>query len=102
MAEGSIEDLEEFWTSEQGVTIRLEDLAHDFVLRTYNGAVRGAFKEAGIKRLKWVTDIQLKKRGGTCQICLNRHDRIYNTGMFLPRMPVHNNCNCYWDAYMEL
>lgn len=93
---------EEFWTSEKGILVRLEDLAHDFVLRTYNGAVKGAFKEAGITRLKWITDIDLRRRGGTCNICLYRHGKVYHTGMFLPRMPVHNHCKCGWDIKVEL
>ena len=98
----SNEGIEAFWTSEEGMLIRLEDLAHDFVITTYNNATKGHFSEAGIKKLKWVTDIQLKKRGGTCAYCLGQHGRIYNTGMFLPRNPAHNHCQCGWDLYIEL
>jgi len=88
---------EEFWTSDKGILIRMEDLAHDFSLRTYNGALKGAFREAGFKELMWVSVIDAR----TCNYCDSQNGRRYHTGMFLPRMPSHPSCRCMWDIFFR-
>jgi len=92
------EKQKEFWTSDEGIVIRMEDLAHDFTFRTYNGAMKGIFKDAGFKELIWVAVITR----GTCNYCDSQNGRRYNIGMFLPRMPAHPHCACGWDVRIAL
>lgn len=89
---------QEFWSSEEGVLIRLDDLAHDFSFRIYNGALQGYFKESGFKEFMWVSVVDLR----VCNYCDGQNGRRYKSGQFLPRMPAHPSCRCMWDIYMEL
>ena len=89
---------QEFWTSEEGILIRLEDLAHDFTFKMYNGAVRAYAKDAGFRVFKWVTAIG----AWTCRYCLGQHGREYKVGQFMPKLPAHVKCNCYWDVKIGL
>jgi len=91
---------QEFWLSDEGILIRLEDLAHDFVFQTYNGALKGTFKDAGFKEFIWVADYT--KGNIPCNYCDGQNDRSYRAGMFLPRMPAHVKCKCFWDARIAL
>ena len=93
---------EEFWSSEEGITIRLQDLAHEFTFKTFNGALKGYFKESGIKKLRWITSKDNINKGVSCIICLRRNGKIYNTGQFLPYIPAHLGCDCYWDIGVAL
>jgi len=87
-----------FWLSDEGILIRLEDLAHSFTYKSYNGAIKGAFREAGITEFEWVTTIDDR----TCNRCDSLSGRRYKSGQFMPRMPAHIGCRCFWDAYIEL
>jgi hypothetical protein len=89
---------EEFWSSEKGVLIRIEDLAHDFTFQIYNGALRGSFKDAGFRKFRWATTLD----GSTCRYCWDQNGREYNAGMFLPRMPAHPKCRCLWDILISM
>jgi len=89
---------EEFWLSEEGILIRLEDLAHDFSFKTYNGALKANFQEAGFKEFEWVTVIDKD----TCNYCDSQAGRRYRIGQFLPKMPAHIKCRCFWDVRMEI
>ena len=89
---------EDFWTSDEGILLRLEDLAGDFAFKTYNGALLGRFKEAGFSQLVWV-GVEDDK---ICDDCLDHAGRIYRSYGFLPRMPRHVHCRCLWDIFVEL
>jgi len=91
---------EEFWTSDEGILIRMEDLAHDFTFRIYNGAMKGLFKDSGFKELVWVADYT--KVTKPCDYCDSQNGRPYHIGMFLPRMPAHQHCKCGWDVRIAL
>lgn len=89
---------EDFWSSDEGILIRLEDLSHDFTFKTYNNALRGSFKDSGIKRLVWVTVLD----NDTCKECEGMEGNDYSTGGFLPKMPRHPNCRCMWDVFVQM
>jgi len=63
-----VKQAQEFWSSEEGIIIRLEDLAHDFTFKTYNHALKAYFKDAGFKRFRWVTAVGK----WTCKYCLSQ------------------------------
>lgn len=88
---------EEFWLSEEGILIRLHDLAHDVNWRIYNGALQMSYKEAGFKVLVWVSAVDPT----TCKYCLSQNGREYRVGQFLPRIPHHINCRCAWDISID-
>jgi len=91
---------EDFWLSDEGILIRMEDLAHDFTFKVYNGALKGAFREAGIQEFIWVTDYT--KGNIPCNYCDGQNGRPYTSGQFLPKMPAHNKCKCFWDARIKV
>ena len=87
-----------FWSSEEGVLLRMEDLAGDFTFKVYNGALKGNFKEAGFTTFVWVgveDDV-------ICEKCLLRNGKEYKSGMFLPNIPAHPHCRCLWDVEVIL
>jgi len=85
----------EFWDTEKGLSVRLKDIAHDLAWRTYNGALKMSYEEAGFKTLEWITTFTK----GTCKYCERQHGRKYKVGQFLPRIPHHPDCKCIWDFY---
>jgi len=93
---------EEFWLSETGLELRLENLAHELGWKTYNGALQMSYAEAGFKEIFWVTTVQfpigIHRKGSTCKLCFSRNGKRYRIGQFLPRIPAHPGCNCYWDV----
>lgn len=91
---------EDFWLSDEGILVRLEDLSHQFTFQTYNGALKGSFKEAGVQELVWVADYT----GGNepCPYCDSQNGRIYSISQFLPRVPAHIKCKCFWDMRIRL
>jgi len=89
---------EEFWSSDEGILLRLEDLAHDFTYKTFNGAVKGSFREAGITEFEWVTTIDDR----TCNRCDSLSGRRFKATQFMPKIPLHVGCRCFLDAYIEL
>ncbi|WP_407453557.1 minor capsid protein [Methanobrevibacter sp.] len=54
-------------------------------------AVIQAFKDNGVKKLKWNTQID----GRECTICRMRNGNIYSIDKLPPK--VHPNCRCYWS-----
>ena len=91
---------EDFWLSDEGILIRLEDIAHDFTFKVYNGAKKWIFKEAGFKKLIWTADYTAGNV--PCIYCDGQNGRPYNIGMFLPKMPAHIKCKCGWDVRIGL
>jgi len=87
----------DFWTSDEGILIRLEDLAHDIAFKTYNNAMKGAFKESGIRELIWTSVMDRT----VCTYCEYQNGRRYNVGQFLPKLPAHIKCRCGWDARVK-
>jgi len=84
----------EFWDSEKGIALRLEDLAHELNWKVYNNALHMSFKEAGFKGLIWIATWV---NNIPCKYCEGQHGRKYRVGQFLPRMPHHIKCKCLWD-----
>ncbi len=95
------ESIEEYWSSEDGILIRLEDLAHEFTFKTYNRALKGYFQDSGIRKLRWVTSMDNLNRGVSCSICEGRNGKVYKSSQFLPRIPVHIGCGCFWDVEVQ-
>lgn len=89
---------EQFWSSDEGILLRLEDLSHDFTFKTYNGALKGSFREAGFKSLMWVAVVDKS----TCEECLGLNGNTYPAWGFLPKMPRHPHCRCMFDIFMEM
>lgn len=89
---------QDFWTSDEGVLIRLEDLAGDFAFKVYNGALLGSFREAGFSKLVWVG----VEDDNICDDCFGHSGRVYRSYGFLPKMPRHVRCRCLWDIFVEL
>lgn len=55
-------------------------------------AMLQAFKDSGIKQVKWNAEIDDK----TCKVCMQRDNKIYNINK-IPTKP-HINCRCYFTA----
>ena len=41
---------------------------------------------------EWVTQIDER----SCDYCDSQSGRIYRFGQFMPEIPAHPNCRCYW------
>lgn len=94
-----------FWISEEGIKLRLQGLAEELGWRSFNGALRMSYEEAGFKELVWVTTVKfpigIHRKGSTCRLCFSRNGKRYRVGQFIPRMPPHNHCECFWDVLVE-
>jgi hypothetical protein len=89
---------QEYWSSEEGVLARLEDLSWALTTKVVNNSVRAHLKDLSpihVIEFEWVTDY---KSGTPCAYCDSQSGRRYYRGQFMPIMPVHPGCNCYWDV----
>jgi len=91
----SSEEQEDYWLTEAGLRIRLALLSHDLVWKAYNEVSLMNFKAWGAKEVVWTAEMIPRK---TCEYCQDNHGRKWRVGAFLPLMPAHANCKCYWDA----
>jgi len=78
----------DFWLSEQGIEVRLQDLAEAVTWETVNNATRLTGSEAGAKVFEWITEIGPE----TCNYCDSQSGRRYRIGQFIPQIPAHPNC----------
>jgi hypothetical protein len=87
----------EFWLSEQGLDVRLQDLAEAVTWETFNDMTQLTGNEEHAKAFEWVTEISPE----TCDYCDGQSGRRYRIGQFLPQIPSHPNCRCHWDVLFE-
>jgi len=83
-----------YWSSESGITIRLEMLSHNITWGYFNNAVKVSASTFGIKYLKFVGPVV-----GACPYCEPRVGRTYRLGQFMPDLPAHPWCRHWWDLF---
>lgn len=87
----------DYWTSEKGILLRLDMMAEFIVWRTVNNALQIYGSEAGAKYFRWVAELDDR----VCPYCESQHDRQFRLGQFMPNLPVHPGCRCFWDVGFE-
>ena len=100
--------VEDFWKSAKGLLARLADLAHHLTWSSVNTAIREQLAvveddyqtvtgEPSGRKLQWATmgdDL-------VCDICEGNEGEYELDDDFLPTMPVHVNCRCYWEIVVS-
>ena len=88
---------EDFWLTTQGLFARLDMLAEGVAWKSFNDATVAGLKALGVSHVEWVADLDER----TCGYCIDQNGHRYVLGMFLPELPAHPNCRCYWDYAEE-
>lgn len=83
----------DFWSSPEGLEIRLEDLAESLTWESINKTLEVLGEKVGVQRLEWVSEIDDR----TCNYCDGQSGRTYEVGGLLPAMPAHPHCRCHWE-----
>lgn len=60
-----------------------------YMLDTVDEATLDAYKQCGVERVKWNTNID----GRECSVCRERNGKLYPIGSVPPK--AHRNCRCY-------
>lgn len=100
----SVAPVEDFWKSLKGLLARLADLSHNLTWSTVNTAIREQFAiveddyqtttgEPSGNKLEWVSMGDDK----VCPICEGNEGEYEPTDEFLPDLPAHVVCRCYWN-----
>ena len=89
MAEG-------FWLSDAGIKIRFEHLSQLVVVRTYNRALQMFSRQLGVKEFEFTT----MRDAVVCSECEGYDANRYRAGQFMPFLPRHPKCRCYFDVFM--
>jgi hypothetical protein len=92
----AVPGMEGYWSSEDGILIRLEMLGEAVVYGTYNHAVQISANAFGITHLQ----IAGPAGGPICDWCEEYLDRLYRVGQFMPELPHHPRCRHFWDVYI--
>lgn len=90
----------DFWTSDIGILRRLEDLSWALNTDVYNGAVQAYVKEnPGLP----VVEFEFVTAGdaNVCARCDGFSGRRYRVGQFMPKIPLHGGCRCFWDLRLK-
>ena len=82
-----------FWTTPEGISMRLEELAESITWQTVNNSIQILGSNAGAVGMEWVTEID----DVTCNYCDGQSGRRYKFGQFLPQCPAHPHCRCHWE-----
>ena len=96
--------IEDYWKSLKGLLARLADLAHHLTWSSVNTAIKEQFAvieddyqattgEPSGRKLNWTTmgdDL-------VCDICEGNEGEYELDDDFLPTMPAHVNCRCWWE-----
>ena len=88
---------EDYWNSEPGILIRLEDLAEFIAYTTYNNAIQVYASKVDPKYFTWRAVMD----HDTCDYCASQNGRLYRRGQFMPAIPAHPGCRCVWDVTFE-
>jgi len=83
-----------FWLTDEGIRIRLADLAHLVVTRTFNGCIQTNASSFGVVSFQYRTAGDER----VCVFCAPRNNKDYRPGQFMPNLPIHPGCRCYFDA----
>lgn len=90
---------ESFWTSEAGLLVRLEDLSWTLHTQVYNNAIQvrvNADPALSIVEFGYVTEGDNR----VCEDCSRFEGRRFRRGQFMPNLPRHPGCRCYWDLQL--
>jgi len=90
LSEGS----EGFWSSVEGIGMRLGMLSGSINTGSYNNALQVLAPAYGVQYFK-MSDPQPK-----CEYCSKYFGRIYRQGMFMPELPAHPFCPHIWDVWV--
>lgn len=87
-----------FWTSDKGLSMRIDMLSDGIEWGIFNNAVKTIAKSMGVK--------QFIIAGGDdfpniCEYCEKYVDRIYKYGWFMPILPAHPHCHHFIDILIE-
>jgi hypothetical protein len=93
MSEQEAQESEDYWSTPEGIQVRLDFLGHDVVWSSYNEASQITLRELGASWVEWVTEITPR----TCDYCDRQSGRRYHLGQFVPKLPRHPNCRCWWQ-----
>jgi len=86
----------DFWTSDEGILVRLEDLAWGLDTEVYNNAIQVHVKSnpvLPVVEFEYVTEGDER----VCPDCDAFSGRRYRVGQFMPQLPRHPGCRCFWD-----
>jgi hypothetical protein len=90
-----------FWGSLKGLLHRIADLAHNLTWASLNAGIRETIgilepedPKTGEKRtLKWVS----MGDNRVCDLCLDSEGEYDPDDPFLPVIPSHALCRCWWE-----
>jgi hypothetical protein len=100
----SVAPVEDFWKSMKGILARLADLSHNLTWSTVNTAIQTQFAiveddyqtttgEPSGRKLSWATMDDEK----VCDVCEGNEGEYDPSDEFLPDMPAHVVCRCWWE-----
>lgn len=75
-----------YWSSEDGILVRLEMLGNAVVYGSFNGAIRISANAFGI------TKLMMAGPEPVCPYCQQYYGEIYQVNWFMPEFPAHPNC----------
>ena len=86
-----------WWQTVSGLKESAKLFSQNAVYSLYNAYIREGAKALGAKQLKYHTEPEMTATG-TCPYCQPFEGRIYNLGQFLPVVPRHPWCVCWWET----
>jgi hypothetical protein len=89
----STQDAEGYWSSDEGLLMRLDMLTGAIQTGTYNNALKICGSVYGVQYFK-VAGLEPK-----CPYCKQYYGRVYRSGQFMPDFPAHPNCPHLFDIY---
>jgi hypothetical protein len=87
----------DFWSTNEGLYVRIEDLAESMTWQVINESLKVLGTQAGATEFEWITEVDER----SCDYCDSQSGRRYKRGQFVPNIPVHPNCRCHWDVHFQ-
>ena len=90
----SISDAVNFWETENGIMERIELLADQVQLGTYNKSVKVFATSVGATEFTIAGGL----KPSSCEWCQMHVGQVYHRGQFMPELPKHPNCPHHYEV----
>jgi len=85
---------ENFWLSDVGISLRVEMLSNLVVTRSFNHALQ--MHAPTVTMFEYCT----MNDASVCADCDSYNGRRFRAGQFMPYLPRHLGCRCFFDVYV--
>ena len=88
------------WSTDELIYIRIDMLAEDLTMRTFNKALQYYAKDPSLKEVMEGFEWRTVGDAKVCALCSGREGKTWRPWQFMPDLPAHIGCRCSFEAVL--